>query len=40
MNERIKFLEIPDQDKTAIFRKISNSVGMPAFAVEKDWWIV
>lgn len=36
MNERIKFLEIPDQDRTAIFRQVSNSVAMPAFAVEKE----
>ncbi|MDR6193355.1 nucleotidyl transferase AbiEii/AbiGii toxin family protein [Siphonobacter sp. SORGH_AS_0500] len=33
------FYQLPASDKKAIFQAISNQTGMPAFAVEKDWWV-
>jgi len=33
------FLTLPETDKEAIFQEISNETGMPAFAVEKGWWV-
>ena len=34
------FYNLPDSEKKAIFKQISNNTGMPAFAVEKDWWVM
>ena len=31
---------MPDNDKADIFRQASVQSGMPAYAVEKDWWVV
>lgn len=36
---RSKFYDLRAEDKVAIFNDISNKTGMPAFAVEKDWWV-
>jgi predicted nucleotidyltransferase component of viral defense system len=36
----ILFHSISNIDKAAIFQSISNKSRMPAFAVEKDWWVV
>ncbi|MHA4741481.1 nucleotidyl transferase AbiEii/AbiGii toxin family protein [Dyadobacter sp. MSC1_007] len=36
---RSKFYGLKAEDKRAIFEDISNKTGMPAFAVEKDWWV-
>lgn len=33
------FYNLPNSEKEAIFQAISNQTGMPAFAVEKDWWV-
>jgi predicted nucleotidyltransferase component of viral defense system len=35
----INFYDIEPAEKEAIFNAISNQTGMPAFAVEKDWWV-
>ena len=37
---KINFYNISDTEKSKIFKEISNKIGMPAFAVEKDWWVV
>lgn len=37
---KIDFHKIPDIDKAVIYRQITNTIGMPAHAVEKDWWVV
>lgn len=37
---KINFYNIPDNDKAIIFQQISNQSRIPAFAVEKDWWVV
>src|SRR5688572_11146869 len=37
---KIGFHKIPDTDKVVIFKQITNIMGMPAHAVEKDWWVV
>jgi len=31
---------IPDQTKLNTYNQIAETVGMAAFAVEKDWWAV
>ena len=31
---------IPDNEKVEIFQQTSTITGLPAHAVEKDWWIV
>lgn len=35
----IKFLQIPDAEKRIIYQDISNKVGLPPQAVEKDAWV-
>ncbi len=35
----INFYDIESTEKAIIFDAISNQTGMPAFAVEKDWWV-
>lgn len=37
---KVNFHNIEEEEKKAIFQEISNQTGIPAFAVEKDWWIV
>ena len=37
---KVNFNNIPDTEKAAIYQQISNTNGMPAFAVEKDWWVM
>ncbi|MHC1775360.1 MAG: nucleotidyl transferase AbiEii/AbiGii toxin family protein [Lentimicrobium sp.] len=37
---KIRFIDIQAPDKAIIFQQIGNKTNMPAFAVEKDWWIV
>jgi len=37
---KIRFIDIPAPDKAIIFQQIGNKTNMPAFAVEKDWWVV
>lgn len=36
---RSEFYGLKAKDKKDIFEDISNKTGMPAFAVEKDWWV-
>lgn len=33
------FYTISAAEKEAVFQAISTQTGMPAFAVEKDWWV-
>ncbi len=40
MMPEIKFNNIPNAERISIFQQISNEIGMPTFAVEKDWWVV
>lgn len=35
-----RFYELPPSDKTAILQQIGQQSGLPAYAVEKDWWVV
>ncbi|TAN15222.1 MAG: nucleotidyl transferase AbiEii/AbiGii toxin family protein [Chitinophagaceae bacterium] len=37
--KRNDFYRIDAGEKETIFQAISNQTGMPAFAVEKDWWV-
>lgn len=37
---QINFYTIPDNDKIQIYNQVSNNSGIPAYAVEKDWWVV
>lgn len=37
---KIDFHKIPDNDRAVIYQQITNTMGMPAHAVEKDWWVV
>jgi predicted nucleotidyltransferase component of viral defense system len=37
---KIKFYNIPDNEKSIIFQQIANTKNMAPFAVEKDWWVV
>ena len=36
----IRFYNIVEQEKKNIYKEVSNRVNMPAFNVEKDWWVV
>ncbi|MGH7240456.1 MAG: nucleotidyl transferase AbiEii/AbiGii toxin family protein [Candidatus Saccharimonadales bacterium] len=38
--EQIKFNLLPETEKRNVYQQISNTTGMMAFAVEKDWWVV
>lgn len=42
MNEKeIKaWLKLSDEDKKDIFSEVSNNIGLPTAAIEKDWWVV
>ena len=35
-----KFFSIPDKDKTEILKDAGERLNLPAYAVEKDWWVV
>lgn len=35
-----EWLKLPDRTKRNIFSEISTKTGLPAIAVEKDWWVV
>ena len=35
----IKFLQIPDNEKKKIYQDVSNEIGVPPQAVEKDVWV-
>lgn len=37
---KVKFYDIPKEDRLAIFKNVENKTGVPDFAVEKDWWVV
>jgi len=38
--KKINFYNIAEEEKKTIFQEISNQIGIPAYAVEKDWWVV
>jgi hypothetical protein len=38
--EKINFYQIADNDKVDIYRQAGVQSGMPAYAAEKDWWVV
>ena len=35
-----KFYNIPDDTKAEILRNTGEKANLPAYAVEKDWWVV
>lgn len=35
-----KFFSVPDKDKVDILRDAGERLNLPAYAVEKDWWVV
>ena len=35
----IKFLQIPDTEKRKIYQDVSNKMGVPPQAIEKDVWV-
>lgn len=35
-----RFYQIPDSDKVDILQQAGGQTGLPAYAVEKDWWVV
>jgi len=35
-----KFFSIPDKDKIDIYRDAGERLNLPAYVVEKDWWVV
>jgi hypothetical protein len=37
---KVYFHDIPKSEKTEIFQQVSELTRLPAFAVEKDWWVV
>lgn len=34
------WLKLPENTKKTIFTEVGRKMGLPAFAVEKDWWVV
>lgn len=37
--EKTKFYTLNESERKLIFQDISNTTGMPSFAIEKDWWV-
>ena len=35
-----RFYQVPTENKIRIFQDLAEKVGIPSFAVEKDWWVV
>ena len=35
-----RFYKIPEANKKEIFQEVSSQTNLPAYAVEKDWWVV
>jgi hypothetical protein len=35
----IKFLQIPEKERKVIYQDVSNKLGVPPQAVEKDVWV-
>ena len=35
-----RFYQLPGSDKVEILRQTGEQTGLPAYAVEKDWWVV
>jgi hypothetical protein len=40
INSLSEWFKLPDQTKKNIFDQVSNKIGLPATAIEKDWWVV
>ena len=36
----IRFYKIPDKTKKRIFQNTGEKRNLPAYAIEKDWWVV
>lgn len=36
----INFYKLKKEEKNSIFEVVGNTIGIPASAVEKDWWVV
>jgi len=36
----VNFYELSDADKRTIFTTAGEREGLPAYAIEKDWWVV
>jgi hypothetical protein len=36
----LDFYKLSPEEKMEIFSAVSNQIGLPLFAVEKDWWVV
>ncbi len=37
---KINFYNIEKKEKALIFQDIANKIGIPAYAAEKDWWVM
>lgn len=35
----IKFYQIPDETKERIYKNTGEKNNLPAYAIEKDWWV-
>lgn len=40
LNHLKEWLKLPDATKLNIFSETGRRVGLPAVAIEKDWWVV
>ncbi len=38
--EKINFYTLPKNEKINILQKTGDTIGLLAFAVEKDWWVM
>lgn len=38
--EGINFFELTEPEKIKVFQQAGNQLGLPPFAIEKDWWVV
>ncbi len=36
----IRFYKIPDDTKKRIYKNTGERENLPAYAIEKDWWVV
>lgn len=33
------WIDLDEKQKIRILEQVGNQIGLPAFAVEKDWWV-
>lgn len=40
MKKQNNFYNLEDNEKKFVFKDVKNKIGLPAYVIEKDWWVV